>query len=89
MRNYIDREAALKIAEKFHEMEGYEISYQLSQLPIADVRENIHAHMIKIDIAHMRCSKCNYEYEVYHGRVPIKFCGNCGAIMDEEVLEDG
>ena len=34
MAEYIDREAALKIAEKFHE---YGISYQLSQLPITNV----------------------------------------------------
>ena len=85
MSNYIDREAALKIAEKFHEMEGYEISYQLSQLPIADVRENVHAHWIIFDPNNIYvCSNCHTASGPH-----CKYCRNCGAIMDEEVLEDG
>lgn len=56
---------------------------RLRDIPIIDVRENVHAHWVNTDGYHVKCSHCRHEY--HDSIIGIaKFCPNCGAIMDEK-----
>lgn len=68
----------------------------------ADVRKNVHAHWEEVDVEYgddiddipnlvtMRCGKCKlYHTTLFlYGRPSelMKFCPNCGAVMDEEAV---
>ena len=61
----------------------------LEDLPIADVRENVHAHWIKYPSGELICSNCghrrykgNLNDDRQHWFALPKFCEECGSIMD-------
>lgn len=58
----------------------------LENLPIADVRENVHAKWILVDDgtdywAFWECSNCHNECYA-EGKMRMKYCPACGAQMD-------
>ena len=61
-----------------------DISIYVAKMPAADVRENVHAHIVE-EQGYLYCSNCHtllpQAYRIYR----LNFCGNCGAIMDEVV----
>ena len=67
--------------------EKYEFAIErIEEIPVADVRENIHAKWIWKDFEQdgfcvLCCSKC---YGTEGARENAKFCSECGAIMDLE-----
>lgn len=67
--------------------EEKECAYTLlvKSAPTADVQEIKHGHWIEInnEMGMHRCSQCR---EIVGGQTRSRFCPNCGAKMDEEVL---
>jgi hypothetical protein len=61
------------------------IAAALIRIPVADVRENVHAQWILVDdgtyLAYWECSNCHNECYV-EGEMRMKYCPACGAIMD-------
>lgn len=56
-------------------------------VPIADVRENVHAHWDKVEVRSGEwwhtCSKCKATWGSEDGELDFNYCPNCGAQMDE------
>ncbi len=94
--NYIKREDAVKIAEKYGLANGSVlgrhtgladcIAREISDLPAADVAEVVHGRWIKDDFLSddvnnaEKCSQCG-ELIGWFGNLP-NYCPNCGAKMD-------
>lgn len=61
---------------------------EINEMPTLDVRPNTHAHWVKggytfvgvHKVDEYICSRCDY-----HTLEAGNYCGNCSAIMDEEV----
>lgn len=97
MKQYIDRETAINelnkpIPEYLHDNGVYyktilqHKTAEIEKIPVADVRENIHAKWIWKDFNHdgfhiLCCSEC---YNTEGTREDAKFCSECGAVMDLE-----
>ncbi len=93
MTDYISREVAVKIAEKYGLAEGSTLGHhsgiadcialEISRVPAADVAPVRHGHWRRFaDCGVTQCSVCDYSVEEY---IEFRYCPNCGAKMDEEV----
>ena len=83
MADYIEREAvrnALYDADAIT-MKGVAI---LNKFPAADVAPVVHAHWIRTNNGKWRCSHCRGRHDY-----PMRYCGECGARMNERMLPDG
>ena len=92
---YISREAAVKIAEKYGLANGSVlgrhtgladcIASEISALPAADVAEVAHARWERIS-SNWRCTRCNRGYRITFGAPmasSFAYCPNCGAMMED------
>lgn len=60
--------------------------------PTADVRENVHAKWVKVGQSFLNpnrfrcyaCSECGFSIDY----IPFRFCPNCGAQMDEAIVNE-
>ena len=87
--DYISREAAVKIAEKYGLADGSVlgrhtgladcIASEISALPAADVAEVVHGKWIPCDNGGYYCSNCDTRIAFRLGEY---FCNSCGAMMD-------
>ena len=55
--------------------------------PIVDVRENVHAHLGKVEVRSGEwwhtCSKCMATWGSEDGELDFNYCPNCGAKMED------
>lgn len=93
MKEYIERDAALKQIEEMHTGEDWMVSQYnadwiysfLDTLPAADVVERVRGEWIGKPIAGyttVKCSVCRSAFSANTGR--WNFCPNCGADMRGE-----
>ena len=92
MAEYIEREAAVKIAEKYGLANGSAlgrhtgladcIASEIADIPAADVAPVRHGRWIASHDEFCACSIC--KYPVYVGWNQTNYCPNCGAKMDKE-----
>ena len=92
MAEYIEREAAVKIAEKYGLANGSAlgrhtgladcIASEIADIPTADVAPVVHGRWIASHDEFCACSIC--KYPVYVGWNQTNYCPNCGAKMDLE-----
>lgn len=93
MAEYIEREAAVKIVEKYSLANGSVlgrhsgladcITSEIAALPAADIAPVVHGRWIQVDSTKCRCSHCDIIALIAlypHG--DKNFCPNCGAKMD-------
>ena len=103
MARYIDADIAKDVLSAYEDRKGYLIGdfEQIidEDVPTADVRENVHAHWVKMSDAdgiYWACGECGEElprvehfdpqFDLFPSLKSIcktKFCPNCGAQMDE------
>ena len=95
MSEYIDREAAIEIAEKYgltngsvlgiHSGVGECISSEIAALPTADVVPVVHGRWIEKTVPegcrYFECSNCG-AHENRHTAIKGYYCWRCGAKMD-------
>lgn len=99
MAEYIEREAALALAEseEYLTPDGDEIYHEyipvsaVKSIPAADVRPVVRGHIEEDENTYLFCSECNCNitlaaYETPDNRLVLRpnFCPNCGADMREE-----
>ena len=61
------------------------LEHDFSELPSADVRENVKAmYIFDTHYGEWRCSNCGIVFEDYADEPPYNFCPNCGADMRGE-----
>ena len=92
MHEYIEREAAVKVAEKYGLANGSAlgrhtgladcIASEIADIPTADVAPVVHGRWIASHDEFCACSIC--KYPVYVGWNQTNYCPNCGAKMDLE-----
>ena len=94
MAEYIERKAAVKIAEKYGLANGSVlgrhagladcIASEIASFPAADVAPVVHARWEWISEDIYRCTACNEKSRVAEvmGRPAWGHCPNCGAKMD-------
>ena len=85
MNDYISRAKALLVLKIYSPSEFEE---RIAALPAADVREDSHAHWIKLDMhrgmEQYKCSSCQESCYVPEcmGEPMYSYCPNCAAKMD-------
>ena len=92
MHEYIEREAAVKVAEKYGLANGSAlgrhtgladcIASEIADIPTADVAPVVHGRWIASHDEFCACSIC--KYPVYVGWNQTNYCPNCGAKMNLE-----
>ena len=92
MTEYIEREAAVKVAEKYGLANGSAlgrhtgladcIASEIADIPTADVAPVVHGRWIASHDEFCACSIC--KYPVYVGWNQTNYCPNCGANMNLE-----
>ena len=95
MAKYIEKEVAVKIAEKYGLTDGSAlgrhsgiadcIASEIATLPIADVAPVVHGRWIEsanFDAGFWVCSKCRFVSEAIAAHKRYGYCPNCGAKMN-------
>ena len=93
MKEYIEREAALRIIDKYGCSNGSVIGChsgavdcageEIARIPAADVVEVRHGRWENNDIPGSILSKCS-ECGILHGSSAFNYCPDCGAKMEKE-----
>ena len=79
MAEYIDKAIAVKGLRMAHDLDGADF---VSNIPAADVRENVKGEWVRCDKHIVKCPKCGNFLDmrgVNAGRGDANFCPNCGA----------
>lgn len=97
MKEYIEREAVLRIIDKYGCGNGSVLGYhsgavdcagsEIARIPAADVVEVRHGkNLSEDDPSRFECSECGWKcWDTYCGdTITYSFCPNCGAKMDKE-----
>lgn len=88
MPKYIEAEAFLRNTIYNTKHVPYITESDVAEAPAADVRENVHAHWVKVGQSFLNpnrfrnfaCSRCGFDIE----QKKFRFCPNCGAEMARE-----
>ena len=89
MSDYIKREDAMRV-NPFASYDGVEFQEIVKAIPSADVAPVRHGRWVNCEwvesgFKFVRCSECKHD-DMY--RRMYKFCPNCGARMDGEVIKN-
>lgn len=94
MAEYIEREALLKELAKDVAVDGNQRAAQILECiinaPAADVAPVVHAYWKGYHTQDPCCSNCGFSYDREQGEdaQTTDYCGNCGAKMDENEVEN-
>ena len=90
MSEYIEREAAVKNAEKYGLANGSAIgrhtgladciASEIAGIPAADVAPVVHGHWIDDSYGFYHCSECGWEWD--YPEMVTPYCPHCRARMD-------
>ena len=86
MAKFVNAATAAEMISEYTGIELYKLVDIVKEVPAADVAPVVHGHwIICSDGYYPYCSVCKCEPK---GREMTKFCGECGAKMDEETDDD-
>lgn len=91
MTEYITKEQALQAFEKAERLStGFSrlnffghFGFELAVIPAADVAPIARCEWIESEYGSYTCSACNIEWMLDDGTPEVRYCPNCGAILEE------